>query len=138
MNITYANMLTVEEYCALRKSVEWSAIEENVVQQALSKSDFIISATVDGVKVGMARLMTDGTQALIMDVIVHPDYQKTGIGKTMMHKVMEYINDHLYKGQKVLVNLNATKGRESFYQQFGFEIRPTEKLGMGMAQWLEK
>ena len=115
MNITYTNMLTVEEYCVLRKSVEWSVISENVVQQALNKSDFIISATINGVKVGMARLITDWTQALIMDVIVHPDYQGNGIGKTMMHKAMEYIADHLLNGQRVLVNLNATKGRESFY-----------------------
>jgi predicted GNAT family N-acyltransferase len=136
MIIAYSNDLSVEDYCMLRKSVEWGAIPENIVRKAIDKSDFIISATVDGAAVGMARLMTDGTQALIMDVVVHPEYQGKGIGKTMMSKVMEYLNNSLHEGQYVLVNLNATKGRESFYIQFGFEIRPTEILGKGMAKWI--
>ena len=134
--ISYSNDLSVEDYCILRKSVKWSDIPENIVRHAIDKSDYVVSANVDDVKVGMARLMTDGTQALIMDVIVHPGYQGNGIGKAMMNKVMEYLHSSLYDGQHLLVNLNATKGRESFYTQFGFEIRPNEKLGMGMAQYI--
>jgi hypothetical protein len=74
MKITYSNTLSVEDYCTLRKAVEWYNIPESVVQQALYKSDFVISAEIDSVTVGMVRLMTDGTQVLIMDVAVHPDY----------------------------------------------------------------
>jgi len=38
----------------------------------------------------------------------------------------------------VFVNLMAAKGQESFYKQFGFEERPNEKDGAGMAQWVKK
>jgi GNAT superfamily N-acetyltransferase len=136
MVVSYSNNLSVEEYCKLRKSVQWNDIPTDIVQKALDKSDYIISAEVDGVKVGMARLMTDWTQALVMDVVVNPDYQGNGIGKAMMSRIMEYLTDNLHSGQRLLINLNATKGRELFYAQFGFEIRPSEILGMGMAQWL--
>lgn len=136
MIATYKNDLTVSDYCNLRKSVAWSAISENIVCRAIEKSDFIISAVVDNFTVGMARLITDGTQALIMDVIVHPNYQGNGIGKTLVNKVMEYLNCSLLEGQHLLVNLNATKGRESFYSQFGFEVRPNETFGHGMAKWI--
>ena len=135
-NITYSNDLSVKDYRMLRKSVGWNDISENIISKALDKSDYIISASIDGIKVGMARLLTDGTQAFIIDVVVHPDYQGNGIGKAMMHSVMAYLHNNLQDGQHLLINLNASKGRESFYTQFGFKIRPTEKLGMGMAQWI--
>jgi hypothetical protein len=63
MNILYDNNLSVEDYCMLRKSVDFYAISTDIVQQALNKSDFIIVARVDGITVGMGRFITDGTQA---------------------------------------------------------------------------
>ena len=137
-NITYSNELSVEDYCILRKSVGWADVSPTIVSQALNKSDYIISASVGSVKVGMARVMSDGTQALVMDVIVHPDYQGNGIGNFMMNGIMEYLHNSLHDGQHLLVNLNSTKGRESFYIQYGFEIRPSENFGTGMAQWVSE
>ena len=136
MNIEYNNNLSVDDYCMLRKSVGWSDISPNIVKQAIKKSDFIITAELNSSKVGMGRIITDGTQAFIVDVIVHPDYQGYGVGKSLMSKIMDYIKDSLQEEQKILVNLTATKGREDFYVKFGFEVRPTEKLGKGMAQWI--
>ena len=136
--VEYGNDLSVDDYSMLRQSVEWSEIPGELIRQAIDRSDYIISAKTEGITIGMARLITDGTQALIMDVILHPNYQGYGIGKTMMRNVMEFLNSSLRDGQHILVNLNATKGRESFYTQFGFEIRPTERFGMGMAQWIHK
>ncbi|MCL2472127.1 MAG: GNAT family N-acetyltransferase, partial [Treponema sp.] len=91
MNITYGNKLSVEDYCRLRKSVGFYDIPPNDVRKALDKTDFIVAAAIDGNVVGMARLITDGTQVLIMDVVVHPDYQKQGIGRGMMERIREYI-----------------------------------------------
>ena len=136
MNIEYNNNLSANDYCMLRKSVGWSDISTNIVKQAIEKSDYIITAELNSSKIGMGRVITDGTQAFIVDVVVHPDYQGFGIGKSMMIKIMSYLKDNLQQGQRILVNLSATKGREDFYSKFGFEVRPTDKLGKGMAQWI--
>ena len=80
ITIEYSNDLSVDDYSMLRQSVEWSEIPGELIRQAIDKSDYIISAKTEGTTVGMARLITDGTQALIMDVIVHPNYQGYGIG----------------------------------------------------------
>lgn len=39
-------------------------------------------------------------------------------------------------GYKVKLNLNSAKGKEPFYEKFGFKIRPNEECGAGMDQWL--
>jgi len=118
MNVVYSNTLSVKDYCRLRKSVEFYDIPEAEVALALQKSDFIIAAEADGDAVGMARLITDGTQALIMDVVVHPDYQGSGIGRGLMERIIKYIES--MKGSRLLVNLLTDSTKIAFYEKLGF------------------
>ena len=99
MNITYINEVSVEDYNILRDSVGWRACNCEKVRMALDRSDFIIAARINGQTVGMARVMQDGLQAIVMDVMVLPDYQRHGIGKTMMGHVMEYLKSISYYGR---------------------------------------
>jgi len=117
MNIVYSNTLSVADYCALRKAVEWYDISENVARQALDKSDFIVSVIVDGVTIGMARLMTDGTQVLIMDVAVHPSYQGKGIGKGLMEHIMQHVESTY---NQMFVCLTTDNKNIGFYEKLGF------------------
>jgi len=71
----------------------------------------------------------------IQDVLVHPEYQRNGIGKAMMQKVMAYIG--LHACSKAVVGLMAASGKEEFYKWFGFTERPNESLGAGMTQFWE-
>ena len=137
MDIKYANSITAEDYNYLRKSVEWPELEHKQAQTGINNSLFIISAIVGNKTVGVTRVVGDGGYiAVIVDVMVLPDFQGNGIGKTMMQKAMEYIKSTVNEGQYVFVNLMAAKDRESFYSQFGFEVRPNEKVGAGMTQYI--
>ena len=137
MEIKYVNEISVADYNYLRKISGWNEIEEKQALTGIQNSAFLISALHNDKTVGLARVVSDGGYVVvIVDVIVLPEYQGKGIGKTMMEKVMEYINNSLQEGQRVMVNLMSAKGRESFYSQFGFETRPNEKLGAGMSQWI--
>jgi N-acetylglutamate synthase-like GNAT family acetyltransferase len=129
MEVIYSNTLSVENYCMLRKSVGFYDIPEAQVQRALDKSDFIIAATAEGVSAGMARLMTDGTQVLIMDVVVHPDYQSKGIGRGLMERIIGYIESMDYS--RMLVNLLTDSSKTGFYEKLGFQ------KAEGMRLWLE-
>ena len=137
MNVIYTNMLTVEAYNALHKSVGWDTCKPERVQMALGRADFLSAAYVENKAIGMARVMHDGLQALVMDVIVKPEYQGKGIGKTLMTYVMEYLAD-LSQDGGIKVNLISAPDKVGFYEQFGFIKRPTENLGPGMTLWLEK
>ena len=82
-------------------------------------------------------MVSDGGYiAIIVDVIVLPDFQGNGIGKTMMGKAMKFIKSGISKGQFVFVNLMAAKEKEPFYSKFGFETRPNDKVGAGMTQYV--
>jgi GNAT superfamily N-acetyltransferase len=139
MDITFGHTISVEEFNFLRQSVKWDTIEYNLALKGIENSLFTITAIVDGKIIGLTRVIGDGGYTIIIaDVMVLPEFQGKGIGKKLMEEAMNFIrNKYLKQGQEVLVNLMATKGKESFYKQFGFEERPNERVGAGMAQWIK-
>jgi len=139
MEVTYVNSITAEDFNKLRKSVGWTEISAGRAKTGIDNSAFIVAAICEGKTVGMARVVSDGGYiALIVDVIVLPEYQGKGIGKTMMNMVMQYINNSINSGEGIFVNLMAAKGKEPFYKKFGFVERPNEKYGAGMTLWIQK
>ncbi len=138
MDITYTNVITTEQYNALMKSVGWKERNEQQMETGL-KNSIVFVANVDSTPVGVTRIVTDGGYvAIIVDVVVRPEFQGKGIGKGLVQKAVDYFNDRLQEGWYFNVSLMAAKGREEFYEQFGFVRRPSDKFGCGMTLWLEK
>ena len=73
----------------------------------------------------------------IADVIVVPEYQGQGLGRVVIEMLMTRIKADLKPGYRVMISLLAAKGKEAFYNKFGFVDRPNENFGCGMHQWLE-
>jgi ribosomal protein S18 acetylase RimI-like enzyme len=137
-HVTYTHRLSVEDYNSLRSSVGWGTFSMRQVQAALSGCNYLIVAEIDNRPVGMSRVMLDGTQAYVMDVIVRPEHQKSGIGKALMERLLAYIFAQLEENEKIMINLMAAMGKEGFYEKLGFSRRPNEIQGAGMTQWLSK
>lgn len=136
--ITFGDNISVEHYNELRESVGWNAIKPHRAEIGLSNSVCFI-AEDEGKAIGMARLITDGGYvSCIFDVIVHPEYQKRGIGTQLLKNVMDYIWEHLEEDETQVICLFAKKGKENFYSKFGFEERPNEISGAGMSQRIKK
>ena len=140
MDIIFGNKIFVEDFNNLRKSVGWGEMELKLASKTIENALFIITAIFKGKIIGLTRVSGDGGYTvLIQDVIVLPDYQNRGIGKELMSKAMAFINKtFIEKGQTIFVNLMSAKGRESFYEKYGFEKRPNDKFGAGMSQWIKK
>lgn len=138
-NIVYTNHIDVESFNRLRTAVGWSAVSPELAKKGLENTAFQVAATIDGKIIGMARVITDyGYTVLISDVAVLPEYQRMGIGKAMLEKVMAYIDESIAPGQTKFINLMAAKDKEGFYEKFGFERRPNDRHGCGMTQWIKK
>lgn len=74
----------------------------------------------------MGRVIGDGGTAFyIHDIIVLPEHQNKGLGKTIMENIMSYIKSGFKQG--MMVYLMAAKGKEGFYEKFGFAQRPSDK-----------
>ncbi|MDR2501752.1 MAG: GNAT family N-acetyltransferase [Oscillospiraceae bacterium] len=133
MSVTYTNAISPEEYNALRSAVGWSARPIEQARQALNGSAFTVTACCADRAVGIARALCDGgDSALIKDVMVLPDYQRQGIGLELMSRIMEFLHGQLNPGWDMQIELASTRGKEQFYQKFGFELRPTDRYGNGM------
>lgn len=51
-----------------------------------------------------------------------PEYQGQGIGKRIVNKLLEHVRNTAIPGTGVEVGLTAVKGKEPFYEKFGFSL----------------
>lgn len=68
-----------------------------------------------GQLVGAGRVLADGVDAAYLcDVAVHPSHQGTGLGKTLVSRLLARSKHH----KKII--LYAVPGKEAFYRKLGF------------------
>ena len=139
MILTYTEKMTADEYNELRISVDWKALTSGQAERGLANTTFLVAAR-DGEKiVGMGRMLFDfGYTAYLGDVIVRPEYQGQGIGTMIVTALKDKVMEAAEPGDKIMFILVAAKGKEAFYEQFGFKKRPNDFNGSGMSMWREK
>ena len=134
--LQYTNSLSAEEYCQLRAAVQWAPIVPEQAQSGLDHSDYVIACRDEQGIVGAARIFWDkGYIAYLADVMVKPAYQGQGIGKKMVQACIAYIRSQLRDGWRIKIVIVSAKGKEAFYEKFGFQRRPNEVDGAGMQMW---
>lgn len=121
---------SVEEYRALRESVGWRNHSKEAQYRGLQNSLFSICLECDGSVIGCGRVIGDvGIYFYVQDIMVSPAFQRQGFGKVIMDAVMEYIFTHAEQG--AFVGLMAAKGREGFYERYGFKACGEDWPAMG-------
>nr|WP_318718658.1 GNAT family N-acetyltransferase [uncultured Treponema sp.] len=131
-NVELKNKIDPVVYNEFRDMVGWGALLPEQVEAVLSNS-ICFSLEWEGETIAITRVLWDGGYtAYIADVIVHEKHRGHGIGKKMVQHALEEIKSRMKSGWKIKVILLAAKGRESFYEQFGFVKRPNEREGCGM------
>ncbi len=133
--IEFTKDITFEDYNELRRLVGWGSISERQFNTSIPNSRFITVGKSDGKTISMARAVGDGGyHLLVVDVIVHPDFQGQGIGKEMISQLMDFVqNGYVEKGETTMVSLLSAKGKEPFYEKIGFIKRPNDERGAGMS-----
>ena len=130
--------ITPEEYMKMRELVGWGLFPLEQAEQGLKNSFILICLRKDGEPIALGRAVSDhGYVVYIADVIVCPDYQGQGLGRVIMEELLARIKASLKPGYRVMISLLSAKGKEKFYNKFGFTDRPNENFGCGMHQWYE-
>lgn len=132
------NMLCYEDYYRLRESVDWLNFSEQQAQKALNRSLYTVVAIENNQTVGMGRLIGDDLYYMIVDIIVHPAYQKNGVGSQIINMIIKYVNDETPVGGRSSIQLIAEKGKETFYRKMGFKLIPHDFCGSGMRKVIHK
>ena len=103
---------------SLYKSVGWENYTHDPVmlKNAYQHSLCIMSAYVEEKLAGIIRVVGDGYSIVYMqDLIVHPDYQKKGIGTALINAIFE-------KYQNVYqIVLLSDEDNVGFYEKTGFK-----------------
>ena len=137
--ITYTEKIAGEEYNELRLSVDWKPLSRGQAERGLAHTAFVVAAR-DGERiVGMGRMLFDyGYTAYLGDMIVRPEYQGMGIGTEIVTRLKDRVMEAAEPGDKIMFILGAAKGKEGFYERFGFQVRPNDFSGSGMSMWRVK
>ena len=135
--IRYVDYITPEEYLGLREKVGWMQFPLEEAKACIDNAYMVLCVRDDEKAIGVVRLLWDGGYiAFLSDVIVMAEYQGQGIGRKLVEAVIRRIQEEMKPGYKVKLTLNSSKGKEPFYEKFGFRVRPNDDAGHGMDQWL--
>lgn len=126
-NITVLKLENYPEEAVLDlyRSVGWSAYYQapETLRRAFDASLCIFAAYEDSRLVGLIRAVGDGQTILfIQDILVHPGYQRRGIGRMLMAAMVQRYA-HVRQIQLLTDDQPNTVG---FYQAVGFA--PVEQL----------
>jgi predicted GNAT family N-acyltransferase len=125
---------SAKEFLDVRVAVGWGTGDTRSWKKALHNSIFSVCVLSAGEVVGTARVVGDGSMCFyIQDVIVKPEHQGRGVGLKIMRSVMRFIKKKAFRG--AIIGLMSAKGKEQFYEKFGFWKRPNRRFGHGMMQF---
>jgi ribosomal protein S18 acetylase RimI-like enzyme len=112
--------LSQAELVALYASVGWTAYTKDAakLEAALAGSSTVVTAREDGALVGLVRVVSDGASVCyLQDILVHPDHQRSGIGRQLVTMALE---PYGHVRQKVLLT-DDDAAQKAFYESLGFQ-----------------
>lgn len=118
MNI---DSLMIDEISELYKSVGWTHYTKDTarLEKAFEQSESLIKRNGEGKIIGVVRWITDcATIAFIQDILIHPRYQRQGIGKALLNEVLEKITS--YGPVQIELLTDDTEKTKKFYESVGF------------------
>ena len=117
--ISSSDPYTAEELKTLFSSVGWSGgLSSEQLYTAVQRSSHAVTARVDGVLAGIVRSMDDGIWSANIDcMVVHPAYQRRGIGSAMLRALLRELSGIRY----ISVAPNSAD-TVPLYLKFGFEL----------------
>jgi ribosomal protein S18 acetylase RimI-like enzyme len=120
----------VDAFIALRVVCGWGEISREAAIPALESSvDAVTALDENGDVVGFVRAIGDPMYLYIQDAIIAPTLRGQGLGRLMMERLLARLKPAY---PEATIMLMCAKGRERFYEQLGFESRPSESYGPGM------
>jgi len=97
------------------------------LRNAIDNSWSAISAYHKEKLVGFGRVISDGIHhAFIVDMIIHPEYQRKGIGGLILEKLLKKCKNYNIRD----IQLFSAEDKFKFYERYNFKKRSENAPGM--------
>lgn len=127
------NKLMAKDFIRLKVAAGFKDRPLEQVEKALNHDLFDVVAICDDEVVGMGRLVGDGVLYwYLQEIVVLPQFQGKGIGTSIVNRLLEHIKENTEVDTFTSVGLTAAKGKDTFYERFGFS------KSLGMSLFIEK
>jgi len=88
------------------------------LKQAIQNSTYVITTWDGDQLIGLARCLSDDVAiCYLQDILIHPEYQRRGVGRMLMQNCLERF-DHVR--MKVLLTDDEER-QKKFYESFGYK-----------------
>ena len=106
--------------CSMFYNVNWRTRVEEEIKLAFSKSSITLFVYYEEQIIAFGRTIDDGRYyAQLGDIIVDPAYQGLGLGKSLVTKINEKLENYHF------VTLTAAPGKGDFYTSLGWKKQTT-------------
>ena len=114
----YSPHLKAEQVAELRDKVNWESRVEKF-KKKLGNTYFCVACFAGDTLVGYVDVVSDGIDdAYIRDLVVHPDYQRRGIGSILLGMIITRVRSHRIKTLNVVFEPRL----KEFYAKANFII----------------
>ena len=121
---------SADEFFELFATTGWNAtykVDANDLEAALKSSWKAVSAYSSAQLLGFGRMLSDGLlYAILLDVIVDPDFRPKGIGGEIVRRLVRDCIDANIRD----IQLFSAVGKVNFYERLGFVVRHADSPGM--------
>ncbi|MCB0463902.1 MAG: GNAT family N-acetyltransferase [Flavobacteriaceae bacterium] len=105
-----------KEVSEIFQQVNWGIRLPKAIEHAFKKSSITCFIKEEDTIVGFGRTVDDGKYyALLVDVVVRPEYQSKGIGTQIVNEIKSRLIGYNF------ITLTAAPNKEGFYQKIGWE-----------------
>lgn len=110
-----------EQILAVHNKTDMKRSEQSkdILNRAFAASYAVATAWVGPRLIACGRMISDGQMySGIFDVVVDPEFQKCGVGREIMNRL-------IVKAPQTCIHLTSTFGNEPFYRKIGFKKHKT-------------
>jgi ribosomal protein S18 acetylase RimI-like enzyme len=105
-----------EEISEIFQLVNWGVRNPDEIEKSFKKSSIVCFVGDERKIIGFGRTVDDGRYyALLVDIVVRPEYQSKGIGKRIVNELKNRLQGYHF------ITLTAAPNKEGFYQKLGWK-----------------
>ena len=112
-------VISAQAICDLREAVGWDRAGEDYPAALHGYWATVGGFDAANELVAWCAILSDGVRhAVLLDVIVHPSYQRKGVGKALVETAVEHIKAHSI----TIIHVDFEPETTAFYKACGFQV----------------